>query len=163
MMVRDMKLIELTQGQVTKVDDYWYPILCRFTWCARWSKFTNSFYAMRSVYYADNAGKQKTKTILMHRVISQTPHGLVCDHINNDTLDNQESNLRSVTFSQNQMNRKGGTRNSISGIRGVSWNAKKSKWQAQVGNKYLGVFSNIKEAEKVVIEERGQQYGEHSK
>jgi hypothetical protein len=93
--------IPLTQGQVALVDDWHFEELNRFKWHARWSKFTRSFYADR------NEGKEPfRKRILMHRQIMKTPTGMECDHINHNTLDNQERNLRNTTASQNRMNKK---------------------------------------------------------
>jgi len=42
----------------------------------------------------------------MSRFIAQTKEGQECDHINHDTLDNQDHNLRNVTSSQNSINRR---------------------------------------------------------
>lgn len=93
-----MKTINLTQGQVALVDDWHYEELNQHKWQAKWSKNTQSFYAMH------NEGWPFQQTILMHRVVANTPKGLQCDHQNHNTLDNQEHNLRNVTHSQNQMN-----------------------------------------------------------
>jgi hypothetical protein len=94
-----MKTINLTQGQVALVDDWRYEELNQFKWHAHWNEPTQSFYATRTV------GKRPfRKTIWMHRQIMNTPKGMFCDHRNNDTLNNQEYNLRNVTRSQNNMN-----------------------------------------------------------
>jgi hypothetical protein len=47
---------------------------------------------------------KKRKTVSMHRLIMGNPEGLVIDHINHNGLDNQKSNLRAVTASENQKN-----------------------------------------------------------
>jgi hypothetical protein len=93
------KQIQLTQGQVAQVDDWRYEELSQWKWQAQWNKYTRSFYALRS----EGTGLFR-KHIHMHREIAHTPKGLDCDHINHDTLDCQEHNLRNATRSQNQMN-----------------------------------------------------------
>ena len=79
----------------------------------------------------------------MHSVIAKTPKGLETDHIDGDTLNNQKRNLRVCTKSQNQHNRKISSNNK-SGFKGVSYNKKNKKWQADIqcnGVKiYLGYF-----------------------
>jgi hypothetical protein len=45
----------------------------------------------RETYYDEN-GKYKRRTIQMHRVIMNTPDGLMCDHRFGKTLDNREEN-----------------------------------------------------------------------
>jgi hypothetical protein len=95
------KQIELTQGQVALVDDDWFEYLNQWNWYARWDKTTSSFYAYR------HEAKNYVRTYFyMHRVVAQTPKGLICDHINHDTLNNTEKNLRNVTNSQSIMNRR---------------------------------------------------------
>lgn len=102
-----MKRISLTKEQFTLVDDWNYDYLNQWKWYALWNEHTNSFYAVRSD--PDN----HKKVILMHRQIISTPTELICDHKNHDTLDNQEENLRNVTYSQNSMNSKLRSDNSL--------------------------------------------------
>ena len=47
------------------------------------------------------------------------PHPLEIDHIDGDRQNNRLSNLRTVTRSENQLNRRGANKNSTSGIPGV--------------------------------------------
>lgn len=96
-----MKKIQLTQGKVALVDNEDFEYLNQWKWYAHWNKDTQSYYAIR------NSGTYPNRvTIRMSRVVADTPIGLVCDHINHNTLDNQKHNLRNVTYSQNGMNRK---------------------------------------------------------
>ena len=71
------------------------------------------------------------------------------DHINGNKTDNRISNLRLADHSQNAASRPLGKTNT-SGIKGVSWNAAKRKWQASisVNNRtiYLGRFDEIEDA-----------------
>ncbi len=115
-----MRSIELTQGKVTYVDDEDFVALNKFKWCAR--KNRKVFYAIR---------RSGNKTEQMHAVIMKTPKGLQTDHIDGDGLNNQRSNLRVCTQSENRMNT-GGYKNNKSGFRGVYWKAETKKWAAQI-------------------------------
>jgi len=103
------KYIELTQGQVAIVDDDDFERLSMYKWCARWEQNTKSYYA---------ATNTKGVFIYMARFIMDTPKGLICDHINHDTLDNRKENLRNVTTSVNQQNRRNKSKNSTN-VEGV--------------------------------------------
>lgn len=125
-------LIPLTKNMYAIVDAEDYEMLSKYKW-----SYHRSGYASRNVYSHMLGGKEKTKTIFMHRVINKTPKDLVTDHINGDKLDNRKSNLRSVTRSQNAANLMRMPR-SNSGYYGVSYHRMTSKWQA------YGVYENGK-------------------
>lgn len=76
----------------------------------------------------------------LHRLVNDTPGGYETDHINGDKSDNRCSNLRTVTVSENQMNR-GPTRSNTSGYKGVTWRKDKKKYQAriEVNNKKVNI------------------------
>lgn len=88
-------------------------------------------------------------TILMHRLVMDAPDGVEIDHIHGNTLDNRKAELRIVTQSDNKKNRAMYTNNK-SGYKGVSWNAPKQKWVANIqcdGQQfYLGAFSSSYDA-----------------
>jgi hypothetical protein len=72
------------------------------------------------------------------------PDKHVIDHINGDKLDARRENLRVVTVSQNNQNKK--VVISQSGFRGVvkaTW--PKTRWQVYVGSKFLGFTDTAKE------------------
>ena len=75
------------------------------------------------------------------------------DHINGVKDDNRICNLRAATPNQNQHN-KSLNKNNTSGVKGVSWNKSKRKWEARVwlnGKGYrLGRFSDLAMAEVAV-------------
>lgn len=75
-------------------------------------------------------------------VHGQWPQGLI-DHANCDGTDNRIANLRVATVAQNQCNSRRRA-NNTSGIKGVTWNKDRSKWQAQICVGYrhihLGLF-----------------------
>jgi len=110
--------------------------------------FLNQFYwqvSMENVVLT----RFNKKTILMSRFIIQAPDDLEVDHIDGNRLNNQRSNLRLATSSQNKMNR-GPRKDNTSGYKGVSWHKQNNKWSARImaNGKYLslGLFENILDA-----------------
>ena len=93
-----MKEIKLTQGKITLVDDEDYEYLNQFKWYV--FKKGHTYYVARQ-----KSINGVTKTILMHRLIINTPNNMMTDHIDHNGLNNQKYNLRICTNGQNLMNR----------------------------------------------------------
>lgn len=101
-----------------------------------------------------------------HRVIwamktERWPDGEI-DHINGDKSDNRFCNLRLVSRSINQRNRRIQI-NNTSGYTGVVFDKRRKKWIAQIGinktNKYLGQFDDKFDAVMArLISERQEMY-----
>jgi hypothetical protein len=94
-----MKLIKLSKGQFTQVDDY------DFEWLSKWKWKANKrsqFYAVRSIRV-----NGRYKTIRMHRLIMglREGDGISVDHIDRNGLNNQRGNLRTCTTAQNSSNK----------------------------------------------------------
>ena len=109
----------------------------------------------------------KKDKIILHRLLTNCPKGLVVDHINGNSLDNRKSNLRICTRSQNNLNSgKPKTKICSSKYIGVAWDGRiKSKpWKAIASVKdktiHIGYFSSqLKSArarDKFVLSKRGQ-------
>ncbi len=153
-----MQTIELTQGQVTIVDDIDYDFLMRFKWYAAWHR--NCFRAVRSIPVD---GKQKR--LHMHTAIAERMKigPKLIDHRDQNSLNNQRTNLRSATNSQNQHNR-GAPSNNKTGVKGVSLQKAIGRYQARIKlhdkRYHLGYFDTISEAEQVVIAKRVELVGE---
>ena len=96
-----MKEIKLSQGKVAIVDDEDYDYLMQWKWNAQIGGRT--FYAVRRQKVHEIT--EKVKTILMHRIILNTPSSLFVDHINHNGLDNRKQNIRNVTPSENSLNK----------------------------------------------------------
>ncbi len=127
------KEIQLTMGQVAIVDDSVYEEENRYKWRAKWSEYTQSYYAVRW----SEGGMLHRKVIQMHREIMNTPNGMLCDHVNHNTLDNQKHNLRNVTHSQNGMNRRGANSNNSLGEKCISRQGKGFEVRVSVGGKCI--------------------------
>ena len=110
--------------------------------------------------------KVNYKGYRVHRLIFMYHHGYMpefVDHIDCDKLNNRIENLRSVTQSQNQLNRKI-FKCSKSGVKGVYWHKGKKKWTSGCSNSgqwyNLGTYDTREEAEKSVRDFREEHHGE---
>ena len=144
-----MKTIKLTKGYETKVDDEWFPILSKWSWKVRFGN--GRPYAQRNA-----AGG---KAIIMHRYILMATGESEIDHINGDSLDNRECNLRFATRSLNMHNR-GPQKNNTTGYKGVCFDKNRGKYMASISvnrKQYnLGRFDTAEEA-AAAYQKRAQQ------
>ncbi|WP_066160445.1 HNH endonuclease [Halalkalibacter krulwichiae] len=120
------------------------------TWYAHFNQKTNSFYIR-----GDKVVEGTKRRFYLHRWLWDLTSNLTVDHFNNNTLDNRRSvNLRILTNAQNQQNKKGARKDSVTGIRGVEFKKDRMKFQARLAvNKKrinLGYFDDMKEAEIAV-------------
>lgn len=123
-----------------------------------------------SRFYAQ--GSMNGKRPYMHRVIMERmlgrelQDGEQVDHIDNDPLNNQRSNLRIATHRQNVKNRKR-HRNNKSGFKGVYYNKRAKRYHAQirVGGKhiYLGLHDTPEEAHEAYCEAADKYHGEFAR
>jgi hypothetical protein len=124
------------------------------TWYAAYDRKTKSFYAVGNLTISLN----KRTVYGLHQWIKDIPKGLDVDHINHDTLNNTDENIRIVKPIENKQNKKGARSDSKSGIRGVGWDGKYKKWIVEIKvhgkRKYFGRYENIEEAKQAAIEAR---------
>ena len=107
------------------------------------------------------------KSYYAHRLACLYVYGYLpehdTDHINGDGLDNKISNIRYATTTENCRNRRVPSNNK-SGIIGVSWEKKVSKWRVRISHNgkllCLGLFSNLQSAAEV-RKEAENKYGYH--
>ncbi len=122
----------------------------------------NAGYAIRNIRITPGR-KGKHKSLLLHRVVANTPKDLLTDHINGNKLDNRKCNLRHATKSQNAANtpiRKVGG----SGYRGVYWHKRTAKWVVNVKidkkTTNLGYYDSARAAADVYDKAALAEYGE---
>jgi frataxin-like iron-binding protein CyaY len=146
----DFRYIQLTKGQITKVDKEDYEWLIEYRWCAQPNR--KSYYAKRSTTV-----NKKLLMLLMHRLIwihhnGAIPERYEIDHIDQDKLNNSLSNLRLVSHSQNMINKPKASGKSSKYL-GVHFNKQKNKWRGQIAinskQYHLGWFKTEIEAAKV--------------
>lgn len=145
-----MKKIKISPGGMgyVLVDDEDYPLLARF----KWFKNTTG-YAFAAV---------SGHLVLMQRLIMGMSWGSQVDHKDGNPLNNQKSNLRVCTQSENMMN-KSLQKNNTSGVKGVS-KTKNGKWTARVTKNhrcyYLGTFDTKMEAVMAYNKKAKKLYGD---
>lgn len=150
--------IYLTGGKYALVDDSDYEWLSQWKW-----QYSKRFgYAERTVH---QNGKSRKKR--MHQVImGEPPEGMEIDHIDGNKLNNQRSNLRFVTRSQNNMNAKKRV-NTTSRYKGVHFERYTGKWRAAIivdGKKVsLGRFCSEIEAAKAYNEAAIKYFGDFAR
>lgn len=112
-----------------------------------------------------NKKRYKSHRIIYFMHYGIDPGALLIDHLNSNRSDNRPENLRLATYSQNAVHFSGARSDSLHGIRGISFHKNINKWEARVHingkGKYLGVFSNKKEAEMVANNARKELFGEY--
>jgi len=105
------------------------------------------------------------RSFYLHRLVAEAPQHLQVDHINHDPADNCRGNLRLVTRSQNQQNRRGAERCSVTGHRGVSWVKRDRAYlvTVKVNRKSIriGQFTCLEDADRAAKQSR-KQYMSHA-
>lgn len=136
-----MRRIRLTQGKYARVDDRFYdPLVAMGSWT-----YNKKGYAQR---YANGT------TVQMHRVVWRLAGRKPCrllDHRDRNGLNNQLSNLRPATNSQN-VHHRGPDRRNTSGYKGVYYHRARKRWIARIMvrgvRKHLGSFDTARRAAK---------------
>ena len=141
-----MKNIILNQNSFAIVDDEDFEFLNQWKW------------SMDGKGYACHQGMK------MHRVITDAPANMFCDHINGNRLDNRKCNIRFVTNKQNIWNQKKKSTNT-SGYKGVSF--QNGKWHSKItanGKQYhIGYYETKEEAAKAYDEKAKELHGDYAR
>lgn len=110
----------------------------------------------------------KSKPYKSHRIIFMMHYGYApdqIDHIDGNPSNNKIENLRGVTNSQNQLNRKTSS-TSRTGVKGISLSSS-NKFVVRISinqkDKYFGSFDNLELAELVAQEARNKYHGEYAR
>lgn len=114
------KRLYVHPNRYATVDADVYDRLKKWKW-----QLSNNGYAVRKDW-------KRHTNVYMHREVVNAPSGIDVDHKNRtQKLNNQRSNIRLATESQNLHNRPA-QRNNTSGYKGVTWCKEKRKWQATI-------------------------------
>lgn len=156
--------IQLSNGDITLVDS----IDCDLA-NHNWYYYVDAKNGVKYVTRNAKDSDQQQGKIYLHRVILQRILGRelkrndFVDHIDHNGLNNQRSNLRLATNSQNQANQ-GLASHNTSGYKGVSWIKRDKKWRAQISVDgkaiSLGHFDNPETAYAAYCEAAIKYHGE---
>jgi len=154
-----MKEIKLTKGKVALVDDEDFEELNKVKWCT--VKGKNTYYAVRGVRVAE---LKKNIGFKMHRVVlGLTDSKIFVDHIDGNGLNNQKSNLRPSSLSENRRNSKA-NKTGTSIYKGVCWNTESKKWRSKITFNgktiFIGYFLNEEECAKAYDKKAKELFGE---
>ncbi len=109
--------------------------------------------------------QHKGVNIKLHQLIMPTIDNLIVDHIDRNKLNYRKNNLRLVSIKENNFNKSLDKRNK-SGVTGVFWSKRNSKWKAKIGfNKqciHLGFFTNLNDAVLARLKAEIRYFGEHA-
>jgi hypothetical protein len=151
-----MKEIKLSQGQIALVDDEDYDFLMQWHWHA--VKPKNIYYALTNIWIN---GKRTSKR--MHTLLVSVPEGMVIDHKDRNGLNNQRSNLRVCTLSQNSANSRPAGKSKYLGVSYLIQN-NHSYIQAQICKDHkvihIGMFSTEEEAARAYDAKAKEIHGE---
>lgn len=160
-----MKEIELSRGYISLIDDGDLELVSHFKWWIDLS--SNTPYAVTRI---------GGRTISLHRFLLNPKVSIQVDHIDGNGLNNQRSNLRICTRSQNIANSKL-RKDNTTGYKGVSWFVgskhpngvwkSKPNWTARIGVNgkriTVGYFTTKEEAAKAYNEAALKYHGEFAK
>lgn len=163
------KIIKLTQGYETIVDDDLYEELNKFKWRLEKIPGSKTIYVVRDIRKNENFNFKKIyihKYILFLNEKWKELKNKEIDHIDGNGLNNQIKNLRICSHAENLKNLTI-YKNNTSQYKGVSWHKHSKKWYAYIrinGTlKSLGYFSNKIDAAKIYNTAAIKYFGEFAK
>ena len=153
---------EYGKGYTQKGEEFWfdkedYELIKDYCW-----RFTGG--------YLMSKNRNTKNNVFFHRlVMGAVANDMVVDHKIHpkgkaNKYDNRKSNLEIKTRSQNNMNSYVSSRSST-GVKGVTYDSKKKKWQARICKDYvryhLGWFDNIEDAIQARKDAEKKYYGKY--
>lgn len=144
----DIANIDIGHGKFARVNVCDLDLISDYDW--RLLKAPRNFYCIAN----KRVSKGRFVTVHMHRIITNAPKGMQVDHIDSDGLNNTGSNIRVVTVSQNQMNKK--RHKDKFGLKGAYYHARDNRWLSSICVDYkiiyLGCFKTEIEAHEAYCE-----------
>ncbi len=121
--------IKLSKGYKAIVDDEDYEELSKYKWCCN---IIDGKYPHAERKIKNKNIKSCQKAISISRQIMKAPKGMIVDHMNHNTLDNQRCNLRICTNAENIRNQIRQKRKTSSIYKGVYRSKNDRKWRSKI-------------------------------
>jgi len=141
--------IPLTKGYKTIIDAADLPKVQRHSWAAKTSPDAPP-------YAVSNIDGRITK---MHQVLIDIPEGMVCDHIDGDSLNNRRSNLRVCTHQENNFNTKIRKGRRFKGVTMLP----SGRYHVRVAGESIGTFDTEEEAAGAYNAAASDMFGEFAR
>lgn len=154
-----MKEFLTTNGYKIQVDDEDYPWVSLHNWHAKVDSYGNITCIARTKYLGGGRKASRFRNILLAREILKCPANLEPDHKDRNSCNNQKSNLRIATRSQNMANRK--WKINKTGYKGVGKD-RNGKFYAQCKKQRIYGFAYSKDAAKAYDNMALLEYGSFS-
>ncbi len=155
------RIIPLTKGLRAIVSPEDYDRLSACKWHA--ARHQRVFYAQTGT---GRKGVRKRCLVMMHRAVMGVEDERVVDHQNHNGLDNRRTNLRIATWTENCWNKRKANFNSSSKYKGVMWDKRRGKWQAQIGHNgkkiFIGYFDDEETAARAYDAKAKELYGKYA-
>jgi len=157
-----MKQIKLTQGKFATVDNRDFEWLNQWKWRVSGEKVLRC--ELKNEYGNNKRGNRlMSREIMKHNGVNIK--NLVVDHIDHNTFNNQMSNLRPATVSQNAANTIL-AKNNTSGYKGVYWSKQIKRWVARIcvnkKNIHLGCSCNLQKMVELYDKKAKLYFGSYS-
>ena len=122
-MVKKLRVYHRNYYKYTYIDDSDYKQVKDYSWRVKKDKRPDKYYVYAKI------GK---KTVYMHRFLLNPPHGTEVDHIDNNPLHNQRSNIRVCTHAENLRNYTKTKTKTTSKYKGVYYHKRVGAWCAKI-------------------------------
>jgi hypothetical protein len=123
----------------------------------QWTLNSGGYY-MISFYKIGRTHTMSRARLIAHCFIPNPDGKPTIDHVNRIRTDDRVENLRWATHAEQLQNQVYMVRTNTSGVRGVSWNKRDLRWQANIvvdrAKLHLGYFDNIHDAEAAYLAKR---------
>jgi len=125
------------------------------------SKGTDGYYKV-SLYQQNKHYNKRIHKLIAEAFIPNPDNKPCVDHIDNDKLNNNITNLRWATTKENAQNAKLYV-NSTSFVKGVYFDKAKQKWRARIQidgvRNHLGLYNNIEDAKAARVARANAEFG----
>jgi len=155
-----MNALPIPELSQANIEDFWSRVDKNGD-CWEWTgRLTDKGYGLARYTIAG-----KRHGIRAHRLAQELEAGPIAsdmqvDHLCHNRACVKPSHLRVATHKQNQENLSGAQARNQSGVRGVSWYARKGLWMGSVRHNkklhHVGYFATIAEAERAVVAKRNE-------